>query len=76
MEDDKEREQIEELRKALGLPEGELGNMFGWKISFIGLAVILFVLGLITFRYWQIGYFSDDYEPVKTEIPIENSQIK
>jgi len=36
--------------------DGEyLGNIWGWKISYIGLAVILFFVGVIIYREMTVG---------------------
>jgi len=46
-----------------------LGNIFGWKVSFIGLAVILLLLGLIWFR---TTYYPVIPDAPKQEMPILN----
>ena len=54
-------------------PESEyLGNIWGWKFSLIGLAVILFFLVLITFRWYQLGKPSLRGAP-QTEEALEDS---
>ncbi|MCB0689505.1 MAG: hypothetical protein KDC53_23360 [Saprospiraceae bacterium] len=41
-----------------------LGNIWGWKISFMGLGLILFMLGLMWFRSCQIAK-TPQKEPVE-----------
>lgn len=41
-----------------------LGNIWGWKISLMGLGLILFMLGLMLFRSCQISNLSDS-EPIE-----------
>ncbi len=44
--------------------DGEyLGNIWGWKLSFIGLGVILFFLFLALFRQYQTGRSMFDPPP-------------
>lgn len=31
------------------------GNIFGWKLSFVGLGIILFALGTIVYRHLTMG---------------------
>lgn len=31
-----------------------LGNMWGWKFSFFGLALLILMIGLMAYRYHQI----------------------
>ena len=45
-----------------------LGNIFGWKVSFIGLAVILFFLALVWFR-WDPKPSNTDSQ--KQELPVQ-----
>ena len=40
-----------------------LGNMWGWKFSFIGLGLLLFLLSLMAYRHCQIKE-----EPVQEQI--------
>jgi len=47
-----------------------LGNIFGWKVSFIGLAVILFLLLVVWFR-WDPQPSNTDFQ--KQEIPVDDS---
>ena len=36
--------------------DGEyLGNIWGWKISYIGLALIVFFTALIAYRHYSLG---------------------
>ena len=36
--------------------DGEyIGNIWGWKFSFIGLALILLLLGVMLYRHWALG---------------------
>ena len=46
-----------------------LGNIWGWKTSFIGLAVILFFLALVWFR-WNPEPSNTDLP--KKELPVQN----
>jgi len=48
-----------------------LGNIFGWKFSFIGLAVILFLLVLIWFR-WNPQPSNTDIP--KQELPVQSNR--
>lgn len=41
-----------------------VGNMWGWKFSYISLGIILFFIGLIAVRHWMLG------------IPYDPSQIQ
>jgi len=49
-----------------------LGNIFGWKVSFIGLAVILLLLALVWFR-WNPQPTSSDTDSQKQEVPVQGS---
>ena len=31
------------------------GNVFGWKLSFVGLAIILFAVGTVVYRHITMG---------------------
>jgi predicted MFS family arabinose efflux permease len=48
-----------------------LGNMWGWKFSFIGLALLLFMLLLMGIRYYQVNIDSagDQIEVNELEAP-------
>lgn len=50
--------------------DGEyIGNIWGWKYTFIGLAIILFFLGLMVYRHYTLGVaFGGEGDPEKTEI--------
>lgn len=43
---------------------GYVGNMWGWKFSYISLGIILFFIGFIALRHWMLG------------IPYDPSQIQ
>ena len=47
-----------------------LGNIFGWKVSFIGLAVILFFLALAFFR-WDSKPTNSNTDSQKQELPVK-----
>jgi hypothetical protein len=49
-----------------------LGNVWGWKFSLIGLAVIVFFLALITLRWYQLGKPSLKGPP-QTEEAVQDS---
>ena len=47
--------------------DGEyVGNIWGWKLSYIGLGVILFFLFLVLFRQWQTGASMFDPPPASS----------
>ncbi|MCB0706973.1 MAG: hypothetical protein KDC34_16775 [Saprospiraceae bacterium] len=47
-----------------------IGNIWGWKISFIGLGVILFFVGLMIWRSYATG------KPMfPTEMPAEEQTV-
>jgi len=53
--------------------EEYIGNIWGWKISFIGLAFILLMLAVMIGRYYYLvntgEYYPDQpQDPFKTEI--------
>lgn len=36
--------------------DGEyIGNIFGWKLSMVGLVLILLLLALMLYRHWKLG---------------------
>lgn len=42
---------LEAFRKQMGIKEDEhIGNMWGWKFSFIGLGVLVFLIALYMYR--------------------------
>ncbi|MEM6321384.1 MAG: hypothetical protein AAF960_27250 [Bacteroidota bacterium] len=43
---------LKEFRKQLGIEESDeyIGNMWGWKVSYIGLAVLIFLIALYFYR--------------------------
>jgi len=50
--------------------EGEyIGNMWGWKFSYFSLGLIIVLMALIGFRYWQTGEFPmpEKYEKMKKD---------
>lgn len=74
--DDQEKAELERIRKALGMPEEPVGNMFGWRISLIGFIVIAGFMALIAFRYWQIGHFDEDREVPAVIQELEESKAQ
>lgn len=51
--------------------DGEyIGNIFGWKISFIGLGVILFFTAVIAYRHYTLD------APLGFEDPLESEEEK
>ena len=57
-----------------------LGNIFGWKISLIGLVVIVLMTGIMAYRYYFLGVpiMETDASPPKTTTsqPIEKDTIQ
>ncbi|PHN03783.1 hypothetical protein [Flavilitoribacter nigricans] len=51
--------------------DGEyIGNIWGWKFSFIGLALILLLLALMAYRHWKLGVPFGQEQPVQEKIEI------
>ncbi|OAV45398.1 hypothetical protein A3850_013245 [Lewinella sp. 4G2] len=51
--------------------DGEyIGNIFGWKISMIGLAVILFFTALAAYRHYSLDV------PIGFDDPLESEEEK
>ncbi|MCB0633153.1 MAG: hypothetical protein R2824_13080 [Saprospiraceae bacterium] len=55
--------------------DGEyIGNIWGWKFSFIGLALILLLLGVMLYRHWALGVpFGMDTE-AKEKVEVHDVQ--
>ncbi len=47
-----------------------IGNIFGWKISAIGAAVMLFFIAVIAYRHWALDV------PVGFDDPLESEEEK
>ncbi|MEO0732662.1 MAG: hypothetical protein AAFZ52_07500 [Bacteroidota bacterium] len=47
-----------------------IGNIFGWKISMIGLVVIVFFTALIAYRHWSMDV------PIGFADPLETEEVK
>ncbi len=59
--------------------DGEyIGNIWGWKFSFISLGIILLMIGLMFWRYHYLGLEGSIFEPPsskeKQEVPIETKE--
>ena len=50
---------------------GYIGNIWGWKFSYISLGVILFFMAFIALRYW---YLDIPFDPSKFTVP-EDAQL-
>lgn len=52
-----------------------VGNMWGWKFSYISLIIILFFVGMIVVRHWMLG---EPFDPakIKPPIPVEEDSTK
>lgn len=60
------------MKKEQEEPEEEyLGNIWGWKFSFISLGIILFFTGLAVYRSYTMGGSWQD-KPA-TEMPVPDS---
>ncbi|HMO39390.1 MAG TPA: hypothetical protein PKC76_07925 [Saprospiraceae bacterium] len=44
-----------------------VGNMWGWKFSYISLGIILFFVGLAVARHWMLG---EPFDPARIDPPI------
>jgi hypothetical protein len=42
-----------------------VGNMWGWKFSYVSLGIILFFIGFIALRHWMLDI---PYDPSKIEM--------
>lgn len=55
--------------------DGEyMGNIWGWRFSLIGLALLVFMLGLMIYRHYSLGIpFGGERpaEPEKQEVPAD-----
>lgn len=68
---------MEEEKKFKDPFDGEyIGNIWGWKFSFIGLGVILFMFGLIVYRHYTLDVPVGFEDPLKTETTIDSTTTK
>lgn len=66
---DKKSKKQEQLEEIFGKWDGEyVGNMFGWKTSLIGLAILLSLLALMLYRHYQIGDWNMMTEEERMEL--------
>ncbi len=62
----------EPKKNAFGFPVSDeyIGNMWGWKVSYIGLGLILFLGALMLYRHWQLNDWRPMTDPNQTEIKV------
>ena len=59
---------FEAFQKSLGIdPDEHLGNMWGWKVSYWGLGIIVFLIALYYYRVTFHPLPVDDKTTVTTE---------
>jgi len=65
---------LESFWKSQGIdPDEHIGNMWGWKVSYIGLGVLVFLIALY---YYRVTYYPQNVEPVpfnQTEELLKNN---
>ena len=55
--------------------DGEyIGNIWGWKFSLIGLAMIVVLLAFMVYRHYTMGVGFGDPVKESTEVPIDTIQ--
>lgn len=63
---------FEAFQKSLGIdPDEYLGNMWGWKVSFWGLGVLVFLIALYYYRATYHPQPIDGQSTIKTEAVIK-----
>ncbi len=61
---------LKEFQKSLGIDEDEyLGNMWGWKVSYWGLGVLVFLIALY---YYRITFHP---QPVEEQTTINTEEV-
>ncbi len=56
-------------------PDGQYaGNVFGWRVSLIGAALILLLGGFAIYRHYQLGVPFGMEEPGQTTAPAADSE--
>jgi len=64
---------LEAFWKSQGIdPDEHIGNMWGWKVSYIGLGVLVFLIALY---YYRVTYHPQNTAPVPTHQTEVNSCI-
>ncbi len=65
---------FEAFQKSLGIdPDEYLGNMWGWKVSYIGLGLLVFLIGLYYYRVTFHPQNIDSQTTTKTEEVIKQN---
>ena len=53
-----------------------IGNIWGWKFSYLGLGMIVFLLGIMAYRHYTMGVpFGLDPEDKTEQVEEKNNEI-